>query len=441
VGGSGIRASTSKKALYHEKTLSDSAVYDTFVRLIDVQPKFNEDINVQLPPIDFTEYGLGLLYAILPVEFQPLTVDFKFQPPSVEEILQGIWAKFEPVDFSAQYAWMSDFLKFVSENVKEEYQSSLIRSSPQKARYDRTPYGYGVYDPVATREFLRATFMRLRLLRTADVSWISDLKDIEERLKMSGVTDAHVYNRLMMVMSAQRYAFVLGLSVLGRSSLCKVEKGLGSIPIVRHDGRAGEVRFRTLDHLLFGFILGVTPLGYGLLMPKEGILKNPEGKKNPKLFEVVKNKLKGIRDRHLLTAFAYSNYNRPDEMVDYHKSDRTAAWHYIQAIRSRIEEWVDAQVRDVESNPVRIREYKSAALQAIFWRAKRHRWGFQGFQALTEDEWRGLWKDMWTRRGLDPAILDRLYEGMKPFVEAVRKERLEAGEEVKRTRTTMALVR
>jgi intein/homing endonuclease len=696
------------------------------------------------------------------------------------------------VDFSKEYAWMTDFMKFTTENFKEEYVPSIQVGTLKKAKYDRTPYGYGIYDPRATREFIRATFMRLRLLRTADLSWIRDLRDITEYLKMAGVTDEHIYNRLMMIMSAQRYAFVLGLSVLGRSRLCKVENGWAVIPIVRHDGKALEVRFRTLDHLLFGFILGVTPLGYGLLLPKKGVLRCPEGKKNPRLVEAVRDKVKGIRDRHLLTTFAYcydentevltkegfkkfselsyddeiatlnpetdeieyqrpiaihkfsykgkmvhivgrsidllvtpehrlycanffrerkgknegfkfieaiklvethkpqkykfkrtakwkgvdveyfelpgyerswvvhgsgrtfkkdeklipvedwlgflawyiaegdtstygmvriantkeenlqeilelckrmgfdasiyknsakglekagvqissvqlwkylrqfgnatekfipswikmlppdklkifletltkgdghkdsrnwkyytsskrladdvqeiaikagyaasvgehvdtrfgggariyivhidrkrkdttitrrpelidydglvydvtvpkhhiilvrrngkvcwssnSNYNKPEEMVDYHKSHRTASWHYIQAIRRRIEEWVDAQVRDVESDPIKVRQYKSAALQAIFWRAKRHRWGFQGFQALTDDEWRGLWKDMWTRQGLDPAILDRIYEGMEPFVEAVRRERIEAGEEVKRTRTTMALV-
>jgi hypothetical protein len=440
VNPNGITDNVSKKRMYHAKTLSDNAIYNTFIRLLDVQPKFNEDVNIILPVIDFTEYGLGLLYAILPIEFQPITVDFKYEPPTTDDVMQGIWAKFKPVDFSTEYAWMTDFMKYVTENFKDEYQQILISGAPQKARYGRTPWGYGIYDPIVMREFLRATFMRLRLLRTADISWMQNVKDIAEYLKMTGVTDAHIYNRMMMVLSAQKYAFVLGLSLLGRSRFCKVENGWGYIPIVRHDGKAGEVKFRTLDQLLFGFILGVTPLGYGLLMPKEGVLKSPDGKKNPRLFETIKNKIKGVRDRYTLTTFSYSNYNRPEEMADYHKSERTNQYHYLQTIRRMIEEWVDAQIRDIVSEPFKVRQYKNAVLQAIFWRAKRHCWGFQGFQALTEEQWRELWRNLWVRNGLDPAILDKLYANMTPFIEAVRKERIEEGEKIKRTRTTMASI-
>jgi hypothetical protein len=433
-----ITYNVSKKRMYHAKTLSDNAIYNTFIRLLDVQPKFNEDVNIILPVIDFTEYGLGLLYAILPIEFQPITVDFKYEPPTTDDVMQGIWAKFKPVDFSTEYAWMTDFMKYVTENFKDEYQQTLLTGAPQKARYGRTPWGYGIYDPVAMREFLRATFMRLRLLRTADISWFNNVSDIVSFLKMHEVTDANVWNRLMMIFSAQINAFVLGLSVLGKSRFCKVENGWGVIPIIRHDGREGEVKFRTLDHLMFGFILGVTPLGYGLLMPKEGSLKLPEGKKNPPVFEAVKNKVKGVRDRHTLTTFAYSNYNRPEEMADYHKSDRTSQYDYLQQLRRKIEEWVNSQLIGVETAPMKIRQYKNAVLQAIFYRAKRHRWGFQGFQALTEEQWRDLWRNFWIRQGLDPAVLDKLYAGIEPFIDEVRRVRMDVGEEVKRKRLMRA---
>jgi hypothetical protein len=127
-------------------------------------------------------------------------------------------------------------------------------------------------------------------------------------------------------------------------------------------------------------------------------------------------------------------------MANYHKSERTNQYHYLQTIRRTIEEWVDAQIRDIVSEPFKLRQYKNAVLQAIFYRAKRHRWGWQGFQALTEEQWKELWKNLWVRNGLDPAILDKLYANMTPFIEAVRRERIEEGEKVKRTRTTMASI-
>jgi len=48
-----------------------------------------------------------------------------------------------------------------------------------------------------------------------------------------------------------------------------------------------DVKFRTLDHLQLGFILGVTPLGYGLLLPRESIYQLPGGKENPPIIDVI----------------------------------------------------------------------------------------------------------------------------------------------------------
>jgi len=285
---------TIMKIKYHRKTLTDSAVYSTYVRLLDVEPEFARVMWLQIPVFDLAELGMGLLYAIVPAEWEPYAIDFEFETPKVEEMLQGIWAKFKPVPFEKLYLWMTDFREYIMENIKPEFQATLMTLTVEKAIYGVTPYGRGIYDPVVAREFLRSTFQRLKLMRTPNMSWRNMLDHIADFLGMIGVTDEITFNRLMLLFSAQRESFVLGLGILGYSKLSG-EKGFAKIPFMDAKGNIWDVKFKTLDHLQMGFILGITPLGYGVLLPKESIYTLPEGKRNPTFLKILQSLYEGVR--------------------------------------------------------------------------------------------------------------------------------------------------
>jgi hypothetical protein len=174
-----------KKQKYFEKTLSQNAIYAIYLRHLDTAPLFAENIWLQIPLFDLSALGLGLLYNILPIEFLPFPIDFQYKSPTAEETLQGIWANFVPVEFARMYIWMTDYREYILENMKEEYQFDMIMESPKKAVYGETLYAKGIYDPPVQREFLRSTFMRLRLLRKPDISYRDMLKDLAEYLRMA----------------------------------------------------------------------------------------------------------------------------------------------------------------------------------------------------------------------------------------------------------------
>jgi len=427
------------KAKYHAKTTSDTGIATTWLRLLDVSEIYAEYVWLQISAFDLTELGLGLLYSILPVDFEPYAIDFEYKTPTTEETLQGIWAKFEPIRFDQLYRWMTDFREYVIENIKEEFQADLIAGIAPKAIYGITPWGRGVYDPVIAREFLRSTFYKLRLMRTPDISWLSMMDQIAEFIEMVGVTDEHIFNRLMMIFSAQTNAFVLGLSLLGRSRLTETDGDYGVVPIMDAKGNIHDLKFRTLDHLQMGFILGVTPLGYGLLLPKESIYKLPEGKKNPTIIKVLTEKILGMIRRLTLTTWAYSNYNKPEEMVDYHKSDKANQYDLLQSLRRHIERWVEARIPPEESNTVRIRQYQNAFLQLISWKAKRHSWGYKGWEAMTDEQFKDWWLQYWESQGLNTQILQQLHEGSKLWLKRVQDVKVRLGERVKQRRLRLAL--
>jgi len=431
---------TLMKIKYHRKTLTDSAIYSTYIRLLDVEPEFAFTVWLQVPVFDMSELGLGLLYSIVPVEFEPYAIDFTFEPPRVEEMLQGIWAVFRPVPFEKLYIWMTDFREYIMENIKPEFQASLMTLTAEKAVYGVTPYGRGVYDPIVAREFLRSTWQRLRLMRTPDMSWRTMLDHIADFLGMIGVMDEITYNRLMLMFSAQRESFVLGLGLLGYSRLSEKEGEYAKIPFMDAKGNILDVKFRALDHIQMGFILGIAPLGYGVLLPKESIYVLPEGKRNPTFLRILDQKARGMINRLTLSTWSYTNYHKPEEMMDVHRSDKANQYALLQALRRHVEEWVLRSLPPGVVNAVTARAYQNAVLQLIAWRAKRHLWGFVGWEAKTEEQFREWWLQYWERQRLNKTILQSLYEGVQLWLKPIRGYKLQVGERVKRVRRRMALV-
>jgi len=427
------------KKKYWTKTLSESAIDITFQRVLDISPLFAEFVWLQISAFDLTELGIGLLNAITPIDLEPYTIDYTFELPSVEETLQGIWAKFNPVPYETLYSWMTDYREYIMENFEEEYQADLLIGKGEKAIYGVTPYGRGLYDPIVAREFLRATFYKLRQMRTPDVSWKANLQQIQQLLELVEITDDMVWNRLFLIMSGQTNAFVLGLSVLGRSFLTETEGEMGKVPMIDAQGNLVDVKFRTLDHLQIGFILGVTPLGYGLLLPKESIYKLKNGKENPTIIKVLCDKILGMINRISALTWAYSNYNKPEEMMNFHKSSRADQYHGLMHLRGQIERWVENRLPKSELNPVKIRQYQNAVLQAISWRAKRHAWGFRAWESMTEDQFKQWWRQNWGGQGLNPDVLDKLYEEMGIWVQSVRESKKQLGQKVQRIRKRLAL--
>jgi hypothetical protein len=429
-----------QKQKYFNKTLSDNAIYLNTTRTIDVAPLFASNVWLDVTGMDTAVIGLGLLNVITPAELQPLTIAFDYRSPTFEEMMQGIWVVFESLDFSKLYAFMTDLNAYVIANFKEQFQPQVTQKIYPKAIYGVTPYGRGFYDPVVAREFLRSTFYRLRLLRKTDKSYLDTMDNASQKAEIISIAKDHIFNREFLIASAQEYAFVLGLAVLGRSRLTNTQNGWGIVPIKRSDGKILDVKFRTLDHLQLGFILGVTPLGYGILLPKESIYQLPEGKENPPIIDVITNKARKISRSIGLTAFGYANYNKPEEMTDYHKSERTAQYDQLMVDRRFIEDWVEKHIPLEEANPIRVRQYKNAVLQLISWKSKHHGWGYNGWEAMTEDQFKAWWIDNWKQQSLNETTLNNLYEEIKKWLPMLRERKLDLGKKVKETRQRLALL-
>jgi hypothetical protein len=426
------------KKKYYEKTLTADALYMNWIRMLDIQPLFARIFWMNFLVFDLSQLGLGLLYYLLPIDIQPFLFDFKFVMPSMDELLQGIWAKFEQVKLEDMYPELANIEDYIRKNFQEEFQEDMIETLVMKGIYGVTQYSSSYFDPFIAREYMKSGTMRLRLQRMPESSWMSTMESVSQVLEIVGATDDHVFNRVMLHYSAQANAFILGLGVLGKSRLSTMDGDYAVIPFADSKGNMYNVKIRTLDHIQIGFILGLIPLGYGLLLPKTTIYKLPEGKKNPPIIDIVRKRITDIINRLPLTATAYANYNKPEEMADVHKSERTSQYDNLQTIRRQVEAWVEAKLPPQEANPVKTRQYKNAMLQAISWKAKRHKWGFKTFELMEEPKFKEWWLSNWQRQGLNQETLNKLYDEAQTWLSRLRENKTAIGEKVKQTRIKLA---
>jgi len=427
-----------QKYKYFLKSHSASAIDENVRITLNAAPLIARDIWLDTTWMDSSIVGLGLLNMLTPSELTPLTMAFDASMATINEMMQGIWVKFTPVDFSALFSFLADLNEYVLENFKEIFQPGALFKSFGKAYYGTSYYGLALYDPTIGREYLRSSIYRLRIIRRNDNSF---LETMEFTGRLSNVVDVSkdiTYNRMVLIRAAASFSFVLGIGVLGSSRLSRAQGPFTTITVMTSDGRIYDVKFRTLDHLQFGFILGVTHLGYGYLLPVDGVYQLKGGKKNPPIIDVITWKARKITRTIGFVPWAYANYNKPEEMNDWHRSQKTALYDQLMSDRRFIESWVEKRIPANEANPVRLNQYKRAVLQLISWKAKRHTWGHEAWEAMTEVRFKEWWLENWKRQGLNESTLNELYEGVKSWLSTLRRRKVELGSLVQRMRKTLA---
>lgn len=459
-----------QKQKYHAKVLSTSGININFLRLLDLLDLFAFYVWLYIPDFDFTDIALSLLLDIPPIEFQPISWNFTANLPDVSELLQGILVDIEFHDISEVYEWLKTVEAFIEANFEDELETintltgeiqvivdiheSMLENRLLKAIYDKTPYHQSYYDPVPTREFIKSTLHKLFVERKTRKLIVEDIKGMAKAINISDTLSVFLYNKLSMILSARTSTFILGYSRLGEAYLAEkhyLRHGfLGKVRFYDFNDNLVEANVRSLDHIQIGFILGLTPLGLGFLMPYDTLYVKPktrivnpvagsiETKGRPPIGHAVEYRARRIISQARWSAFSFANYNKPEEQLDFRRSERTDQWFNLQVMRYQIEQIVDPLIRQYESNPMKIRMYKSAALQLVSGKAKRHVWGYNAYEAMSEEEFYNWWIEHWKAQGLNPDLLNTIYTRVKPWLNQWRQIKYNLGKKLRERRYSLA---
>ena len=413
-----------RKRKYHEKLLSVDGEWTLLLRNLQVYDLVLDLSSLLIPEFYFASLSVALLFGFDLRDLEPLSLEFDWRFPDLEEWLRGVSVVIERVvpDYAVG---LEDWLRA---NVKEEHLESILETGPRKGYYGRSRYGQAYYDPAAVREFLRnAVTLTLRKHAPLPQRRVA-LESASRALGIRWEVVGYLHDRMAMVVSAHTECFVLDYGLLNVSKLCRgVEHSgeLGVVPYVGIDGVPREVEVLTLGDMQAGCILDTSLLNYCFLSPGEDIYV-PDA---PGVVAAVEEKLRRFRGRTMLTAPAFSNYVTGAEAADYRRCERTEVWGELTSIRNVVEAEVDATLRSLAPalDPFERRKYVSAVLQLLGHPGKRHRWGFRTFRLMEDPQLREWWVRYWVAQGLDKAILEDLYERVGVWLPAVLNRKVELG--------------
>ena len=406
-----------QKLKYWLKTLSEEAIDANTWRMFDTFDWGSFLGDWVLSDTLFSSLVAMLLFDIPLSDIVPWLLNWTIELPSLDEFLHGVLIKLEPVDISLEFPELASVFDTVWAIFADEVAEGVAGMRLEKAIYGRSRYDESYYDPLAVREFLRST---LFAFTKKGISWPEARLRVEAAAERLGVPEdlaRVVFDRLSMISAVKERAATWDYAWWDGSSWALEGSG-GAVEFVTYDLTVEAVEYEQLFDAQAGGIWDHSCWEYCFWTPDVPAYRfDPE--KLKAAFDVYRDALvSGWRKRFTVTALAVANYQRAEERRSW-RSGRVETFAVPASHRQRIEALVESVVKGLDPNvdPVRLRLYESAALDVYGSLYGVHKWGTEMHRAMTPEELKGYWLSKWSGDGLDPAVLEKLWETVKPVVD------------------------
>jgi len=415
------------KLKYWGKVLSEEAFETNFWNMIDVHDYLSFYGDFVLSDTLFSSL-LSLLFFDLPLtEIVPWTLTWDVELPSIDELLRGILIKLEPIRIEIQYPQLTAPDLTLVLVMEPEAAAAVSETRPRAATVGVTLWGEGYIDPPAVREFLRST---LYAFTKKNLSWAEAKQRVEEAAERLGISQElarDLFERLSAMESLK--TGVLTWDYGWWDVNYWGEEGTESVELASWELSPDVREYLHLWDVQGGGWWDASLWDEAYWTDDEPPYSvNPETGE-PNLGELRDFVVSNFRTRILTTALAVANYQRPEEMRYALASRRTETYASPYAHRMEIERIAEQVVGslDPSPSPFRMRLYKTAALEMYGKLYSQHRWGAEMERSMPEDEYREFWIGKWEREGLDRATLERLYDAVRPVVDALGARRVAEG--------------
>lgn len=449
-----IVESVREKRKYFAKVLSESAIWNNYLRTIDTEDYFAEWAWAEAMYFIWLDISNLFIFGLEPYEMEPLDPEFRTELPTIEEWKQGIKLKLIPLDlgeawllfywdvFGQKVPPLLDFVALVMALCWPEYLGWLLEQKKRKLIVGESVYGTSYVDPPFVRDLIRSGLFEMAR-RRMDFRRIREA--FETFVKGAGVAEGVVeaiYNRMALHFQVLFENFVLDFNLLNYSRLCSRSSEQAAVPVVTWRGEALDARYSKFEEINIGFVLDITPLNLGILMPRERVYKpSPRARwrvGTNAMSWFVDWKVRRMISRYRATGVALGNYQRPEETTHWTRSERADHHHQLRSFFYYLDGLVDSILEREDVDIFRRNMYRRAAAQLIGHKKKRHRWGYGVYRAMTEEEFKRWWIEYWERQGLKAELLNKIYERVITWLPSVRRSLEELGERLRRRREELA---
>jgi len=363
----------------------------------------------------FSSLVSTLLFDIPMIDIAPSNLVWDIEFPTVEQFMRGLLIKFVPIKLGDLLPEFANLFKsndlLIDQIYIDEYATTFKETRLEKGIYGKSRYGRAYYDPTPMYEFLRSTVYAILKKRKSLLSAKKEVSVIAKQLGIDEAIAETVFNRLVMMSSAIQNCAFVDLSFVDVTTVCD-EGSEGKVHFINYNLQPDWRQVEFVDDIETCAWVDDAIVEYAYVCADKYPHKVDPQTKVDVLAKVQDSIIYNFRRRTLNSMLALMNYQTLEERREPTKSWRTDYYGEARIYVRRIEQTVERVVRSIKPDiPVlQLRQYKIAALKLYSALTGAHKWGYEEYKALTEDELRNQWIDEWAEKGLDRNILERLFD-------------------------------
>jgi hypothetical protein len=426
------------KRKYHENVMTADAEWTNYLKFLNMYDMFIRWSSFIIPEFAINAVAIITTFGISPFEFDVFSLVFDVKLPSLDEYLKGVNIVIDKIPIEIALSKLGiplDLSSFLDLNFNIGIPEFPIELAPKKCVFGQSTYGSCYVDPNAMREFIRNAVLAI-FKKHADIeSARREIATLADALGISRDVVATLFNRIVMLRSYYRSVFTLNVSSLNIATLGDDET---KVPVYTFDGEVVDVDVQYLTDALMGCMLDLNALDLCYVVPDGSAFKSDldPTRQVPQILDAIQNVVKDNVSRYLYTPMALANYATGRERADYRLSQRTETWGQQMALRFALDAYVESTLSKLLPNADKfsINMYATAVRQLFGHVYKRHRWGMDLWSMLTDEELKTYWVSYWTSQGLDPDVLNRIYDRIKDIVSHLARRKYELGRSVRWSR-------
>lgn len=407
-----------QKLSYWSKALSEDAMWSTLAQTFNVFDWLSFFSDITLSDTLFSSLVSSFLLDINLLDLEPWNLNWTIELPTLEEFARGVLIKLEPIGISDLAPELLEALKDYTLFLEPRYGQTVRETKLEKGIYGKSRYGQCYYDPQAVREFLRSTAYAFTK-KGYDVRTARDLVDQSAKaLNVNPELARTVFNRLSAITAVKYEALTWDygwwdLTYWGR------EGSGGLLEYVNYELQVQEVPYENLFEQQGGGFWDDACWDYFYWLEEVPEPTHPYRVEDYNVARAVDKIWYNFRGRISATPLAVANYQTYEERVQPTASLRletfalpTSQRHILEGVAEKV-----VASKELGVDPIRMRLYKSAVLQLFGDLTSAHRWGTGMQLTMSEDELRSWWVGSWSAKGLDPDVLNELYDRVRDTVE------------------------
>lgn len=415
-----------QKRKYWQKVLSEDAIETNIFRMFDVFDQASFWGDWVLSDTLFSSL-IGLVFFDLPIsDFVPWNLMWEITLPDIDEFLRGVLIKLEPISITDLFPDLSSVFGSLSTFMTPEAAWGIEGTRLKKAYWGVTKYGEGYLDPPAVREFLRST---LYAFLKKDITLEEAKRRVQaaaEQLNLASEIVQDVFNRLSMISAIKEKAATWDFAWWDVTEWAEEGSG-GYLEFTSWDLTPEKVEYEQMWDVEGGAWWDMSLWDYCFWTDDVSPYAMDWERKIPVIIDIVDTVIFNWRRRIHTTALAAANYQRAEERRYSYTSSRTETYAVPTSAKIRVESIVENIVRKMEKQPTafKLRLYKSAALEMFGKLYGVHRWGAEMEKAMSELDFKEYWLTKWSSEGLDRAVLEVIYQSVRPIIDALGTMRVE----------------